>query len=91
VPRRRASKLQPDGQGDQLLLRAVVQVALQAPTLLVLSRDQPLARRAEILDQLGVREHESGFPARSVTSFSSTGDSGSLSGFITVSRPGTSP
>ena len=30
-------------------------------------------------------------PARSATSFSSTGDSGSLGGFVTVSRPRSSP
>ena len=49
-----------DGEGDELLLRAVVQVALQAPSLLVLSRDQPLARRTEILDEPGVPKNQSG-------------------------------
>ena len=58
--RGRAGELQPDGQGDELLLRAVVQVPLEASSFLVLCRDQPLARGAEILDQLGVREHEPG-------------------------------
>ena len=35
---------------DELLLRAVVEVAFQLPSLLVLGVDQPLARCAELLD-----------------------------------------
>jgi len=37
---------QVDRQGDQMLLRAVMQVALDAPTLCVLGSHNPLARCA---------------------------------------------
>ena len=41
--RRRTSESQPDGQGDELLLRSVVQIPLEATSFLVLDGDQPLA------------------------------------------------
>ena len=47
-------------QRDELLLRPVVDVALQPSPLLVLRRDQPLARRAEVLDQPEVLQDQPG-------------------------------
>jgi hypothetical protein len=49
-----------DGERHQLLLRAVVQVAFEAPTLLVLGGDESLARRAQVPEQARVREEEGG-------------------------------
>ena len=46
------------GERHQLLLRAVVDVALQAPPLFVLRADQPLPGRPELLDQSDVPEHQ---------------------------------
>ena len=37
-----------------------VDVALEPPTLLVLSGDQPLPGRAEVLDERDVAQHEAG-------------------------------
>ena len=49
-----------DGQGDQVLLGAVVDVAFQPPPRLVLRGDQPLPGRPQVLDQAGVRQHQAG-------------------------------
>jgi hypothetical protein len=46
------------GERDQLLLRAVVKVPLETPTLLVLRGDQALAGGTEILDEPGVPKDE---------------------------------
>ena len=60
-------ELELDGERHQLLLRAVVDVALQPPALGILRGDQPLLRglqivqsRLERLGQSHVAEHESG-------------------------------
>ena len=46
------------GERDELLLGAVVDVALQPPALLVLRSDDPLPGRAQLLDQPHVPEHQ---------------------------------
>ena len=60
-------------EGHQLLLGAVVQVALEAPPFLVLGRDQPLARGPQLfqaVEQLGgeahVAQHQPGLGAHVV-------------------------
>ena len=62
-----------DLERDQVLLGAVVEVALQPPALLVLRRDQALARCAQVLQprqQLGgeahVLEHQPGLVGKVV-------------------------
>ncbi len=47
-------------QRDELLLRPVVDVAFQPPALFVLCCDQPLTRRAEVLDQPEVLQDQPG-------------------------------
>jgi hypothetical protein len=51
---------QLDRQGDQLLLRAVVDVAFELATFFVLRGDQPATGVPEILDEAGVTEHQPG-------------------------------
>ena len=48
------------GEGHQLLLRAVVDVALEPAAFGVGRRDDPLARRPQLLDQAGVAQHQPG-------------------------------
>ena len=47
-----------DGQGHQVLLRPVVDVAFQPPPRLVLRGDNPLPRRPQVLDQAHIRQHQ---------------------------------
>ena len=53
-------QLELDGQGDQVLLGAVVDVAFQPPPGLVLGGDQPLPGGAQVLDQPGVGQRQPG-------------------------------
>ena len=57
-----AGQAEADPQRDELLLRAVVKVALQATAGLVGGGDQPLPRGAQVLDQPGVAQHQAGLP-----------------------------
>ena len=86
------------GERDQLLLRAVVDVALEPPALRVLRGDQPLLRGLQVLqpclERLGQPDVASTSPAwaaRSAISFSSDGETGSLDGLRTASAPRSSP
>src|SRR6185436_634181 len=45
---RRLGEAQLDGEGDEVLLRAVVDVALEPAAFLVLGGDDPLPRRAQL-------------------------------------------
>ena len=56
----RACELELHGQRDELLLRAVVEVALDLAALLVLRGHEALARAPQVLDQCGVPQHEAG-------------------------------
>src|SRR5439155_8141362 len=47
----RLREVQLHGEGYQLLLRAVVDVALEPSSCFVLRGDEPKPRRAEVLDQ----------------------------------------
>jgi hypothetical protein len=58
--RSRASQAQVHGEGDQPLLRSVVQIALESPSLLVVRCDQSLARHLQFLDERGVADDEPG-------------------------------
>ena len=65
----RVRQLELHRQRDQLLLCAVVDVALDPSALLVLGGDEPLARRAELLDQPHACEGpDRAWAARSATS-----------------------
>ena len=77
VVERGRGEIELDGQGDQVLLGPVVQVAFQAPPRLVLRGDQALPGRPEILDQPGVGQDQAACDARSVTRCSPAGRSGS--------------
>ncbi len=53
-----------DLERDELLLGAVVDVAFEPAALGVLRGDEPAARRAELLDQPHVAEHEARLPGQ---------------------------
>jgi hypothetical protein len=53
-------QLEFDGQGDQVLLGAVVDIAFQPAPRLVLRGDQPLPRGPQVLDQPGVGQCQPG-------------------------------
>ena len=55
LPSRDSAMLRMSGERDQALLRAVVEVALDAPALLVGRRDDPLAGVAQVVDPLAQR------------------------------------
>ena len=86
------------GERDELLLRAVVDVALQPAALLVLRRDQPLLRGLEVVQadfsssvSRTLRSTSPACDARSAISFSSAGRRGRSRGLRTASAPSTSP
>ena len=56
---RRPHRAHPQGEGDQLLLGAVVQVPLDTSARLVRSGDDPRPRRGELGVQLGVVQGDS--------------------------------
>ena len=55
-------KLQLDGERDKLLLRAVVDVALEPSPLGVLRRDQPLLRGLQVVEPRPERLREADVP-----------------------------
>ena len=66
LPQRRLRQAELDGKRDQVLLRAVMDVALQPPALFVLRGDDPLAGRTQrgglLSDELQARLQVGGQP-----------------------------
>ena len=56
----RPRQLELNGERDELLLRAIVQVPFDLPALVVLRRNEATSRRPELLDQEHVPKHEAG-------------------------------
>ena len=98
APGELASEPRLHRQRDELLLRAVVDVALQAAAPLVLRGDQALLRGLQLVEphlqllvQTDVASTRPACPARSAISFSSDGVTGSLAGLRIASAPSNSP
>ncbi len=104
-PDERLRQAELHGERDQVLLGAVVDVALKAAALGVLRGDDPLPGRAELgglardLVQPGlqvggqpdVRQDDPAWPARSSTACPRPGTAVSLGGFVTEIAPSSSP
>jgi hypothetical protein len=79
------------GDADQALLGAVVDVALQAAALLVLGGDDALARRPELLNQPDVAQRQAGLGGQVGQQRVLGGGEGLAGGFGEVSAPSSSP
>ena len=80
-----------DGQSDELLLGAVVDVPFDLASLFVLRGDQPLTRRAELLDQANVAQDEARLGREVFHQLVARGSIGSEGGMVTESAPRRSP